>query len=192
MSRSRLNDWLNEEKPSMRDYQVSKLAAALGKTFDEVSARVLTESNVAPAGRAMRSVPLVNSIAAGPFRDDRAWDKPTGAWFMAPVGSAEAFALRVSGDSMEPRYYDGDIIVCEVVPDPAHARIVDGHAYAVQLSDDQFYEQCFKALFNTSDPRVIVARPLNPETRPRETRIDRRRISKLAKATWVNQRDGTD
>lgn len=65
-----------------------------------------------------------------------------------------AFALRVRGISMEPRYHDGDIIFVD--PD-AH---IEHGKYVVVLLDDE-HEATFKQLVMESGQRFL--RALNPD-----------------------------
>ena len=81
--------------------------------------------NILPVSR--RKVPLLGTIAAGqPIYADEEYD----AYVVDGAASACDFALRVSGDSMEPRFLDGDIVFFRSQDD-----VVDGQIAAVIIDD---------------------------------------------------------
>lgn len=109
------------------------------------------EATNTPTGR----VPLVSSVAAGMFAE---------SIDLLPAGFAEewvpyagtvrphTFALKVTGDSMEPRFYAGMILIVE--PD-LEAR--PGH-FVIAKNDDN--EATFKELVREGG--VYYLKPLNP------------------------------
>jgi phage repressor protein C with HTH and peptisase S24 domain len=90
---------------------IAKALAATGTAFDVFVA--LIEQNA--GGPAARAVPLIGlaEAGAGGYFDDGGF--PAGAgWdeFAFPaVNDERAYALEISGGSMEPAYRDGDVIV---------------------------------------------------------------------------------
>ena len=70
-------------------------------------------------GRAIRLYTLAASAGAGQFLDDGDF-----TWIDAAGAPAQAdFAVRVAGDSMEPRYRDGQVVYVRAVP-----TVADGEA----------------------------------------------------------------
>lgn len=66
-----------------------------------------------------KRIPLIPVDAmAGALNNDNVsinkWDIED--WLVIPALKKSDFAIRVSGDSMQPRYYSGDIIICTRVP----------------------------------------------------------------------------
>lgn len=180
-----------------------KLAAGLAVSLEELGrmlsgdpAAVEPQSNVRAvdvrevAGEdRMRAVPILGRVPGGLFEDPRIYEGLTmerEGFVVAPVGDTRAFAMVVDGDSMEPKYASGDLVVCKAL-DPERAMIVDGRDYAVQMDGDNFYEICLKRLWNhpKEGPVLVVARPLNPMTRPREKVIARHKISRLGQVWMV-------
>lgn len=136
----------------------------------------------------MRDVPILNRVAAGAFTDERTRDFSLvhdGGFVRVPVGAAESFALWVEGESMQPRYNNGDLVVFRNV-DPERHVLIDGADYAIQLSGDEFYEASFKRLFRHATKRgALVARPWNPNAKPQQTMLRREQISKLG-LVWMH------
>jgi len=65
----------------------------------------------------MRLIPIVSKVAAGDPATYTDGDYPAGfaeEYVPAPadLNDMNAFALRISGDSMSPRFRDGDIVIC--------------------------------------------------------------------------------
>jgi len=89
---------------------IAKALAATGTPFDAFVG--LTEQN---AGAAARAVPLIGfaEAGAGGYFDDggfpagEGWDEIA----FPAVNDEHAYALEISGSSMEPAYRDGDVIV---------------------------------------------------------------------------------
>jgi phage repressor protein C with HTH and peptisase S24 domain len=119
---------------------ISKILAATGASLDEFVA--LVGGEVGDRGP-MRLVPLVGMAQAGSrgFFDDAGFPAGSG-WDEIPfpdVGDERAYALEVTGDSMQPVYRDGDrIIVSPAAPPRRGDRVVvktlAGEVLAKQLS----------------------------------------------------------
>ena len=100
-----------------------------------------------------RMVPLISWVQAGDFVDPQAQTTPGYAetWVeTSATNSGNAFALVVSGDSMEPEFRDGDIITVD--PDRAP---VSGNFVVVKNG----HEATFKQLVN--DGSSVFLKPLN-------------------------------
>lgn len=96
-------------------------AKALGVTLEQISPRLakmvadvpmLVESNVEPALELKKSrrVPITGSVRGG---DDGylVQDNGTDGWVEYWTGDPRAYALRIRGDSMHPRYRAGEFVV---------------------------------------------------------------------------------
>lgn len=104
-----------------------------------------------------RMCPLISWVQAG------AWTEVTGsftvddaeAFLPCPLQcSAETFVLRVRGESMEPRFRDGDLIFVDPAVSPDHGRFV-----VVRAED--FGEATFKQLIIEGEHKYLKA--LNPD-----------------------------
>ena len=102
-------------------------------------------------------VPVINSVAAGYPGQFTDLDYPPGVadeYIRCPgVSDPQAFAARVVGDSMEPIYHEGDIVVFSPntpprAGDDCFARFADGEGTTFK----RFYQD---------DPREIRLQPLN-------------------------------
>ncbi|MBP0446641.1 helix-turn-helix transcriptional regulator [Roseomonas sp. SSH11] len=92
---------------------VAKVLAATGAGMDEFAS--LITGNIRPAARPSRRIPLIGLAQAGSsgYFDDGGY--PVGGGWdeisLPEVGDPNAYALEISGDSMEPVFRDGDVII---------------------------------------------------------------------------------
>lgn len=134
------------------------------------------DSNAHPTITAGILIPVINQLAAGYPNDyDDKGYPPGGAddYVRCPdLHDPHAFAVRVVGDSMEPKYHEGDIIIFS----PA-AGVESGHDCFVRMTDP--YETTFKQVF--FDPNGIVRlQPHNPKYPP--MMLPRERVTGIWKA----------
>ncbi|MCA9303023.1 MAG: LexA family transcriptional regulator [Phycisphaerales bacterium] len=126
---------------------------------------------VSPSGLPME-IPLINKVAAGYPAEFTDLGYPTGIadeYVRSPdVDDPDAFAARVVGDSMEPNYRQGDIVVFSPAKD-----VRDGMDCFVRLEPD--HESTFKRIYFEMDDagaEFIRIQPINsaypPRTVPRE------------------------
>ncbi len=127
---------------------------------------------MAAIGMLPMEVPLINKVTAGypaDFTDMGYPARIADEYVRAPdLSDPDAFAARVVGDSMEPNYREGDIVVFS----PAR-EIVDGMDCFVRLERDD--ESTFKRIYFQKDDsgnELIRIQPINnsypPMTVPRE------------------------
>lgn len=96
-----------------------------------------------------------------------------------PAGSSRRVAVTVDGDCMEPRYFNGDVVIFSV--DQAEREgVIDGKNYFVQFADG---ENTFKRLFLHADNReLLVLRCWNSKYPDRI--VERAKIKLLARAMY--------
>jgi SOS-response transcriptional repressor LexA len=135
-----------------------------------------------------REVPVINSVAAGyprGFTDLGYPARVADSYIRCPdLDDPDAFAARVVGDSMEPVYREGDIVVFS----PA-AALKSGMDCFARLEPDD--ECTFKRVFfdRGEDGREwIRLQPLNPAYPPRV--LERERVAGLYAAVSVMRRLG--
>jgi phage repressor protein C with HTH and peptisase S24 domain len=136
----------------------------------------LTTTDGKSALAAGRLVPIINKVAAGYPADFNDLDYPVGIaddYVRCPdLHDPNAFAVRVVGDSMEPRFYQGDIVVFSP-------------AVEVRNGDDCFvrftlpHETTFKRVFFEKDNKVRL-QPRNERYSP--TVVDGHRIDGIYRA----------
>lgn len=151
--------------------------------------RIVGESPVAPrpvADLLPREVPVINSVAAGyprGFTDLGYPARVADSYIRCPdLDDPDAFAARVVGDSMEPLYREGDIVVFS----PAAALRSGMDCFARLEPDD---ESTFKRVFfdRGADGRELIRlQPLNPAYPPRV--LERERVAGLYAAVSVMRR----
>ncbi len=142
---------------------------------------------------ALRRIPIINKVAAGypreftdmgvhpassapPFDIDDSLACPD-------VADPDAFAARVVGDSMEPEYCEGDIVVFS----PAARISPDGGSDCfVRLERDA--EMTFKRIYFEDDGRTIRLQPLNSAYPPLS--LPREEVSGMYAAVYVLRRVG--
>jgi phage repressor protein C with HTH and peptisase S24 domain/transcriptional regulator with XRE-family HTH domain len=118
--------------------------------------------------QAVRPVPVINKVAAGYPEDFTDLGYPVGIADEYVAGPAElsdpnAFALRVVGDSMEPRYHEGDVVIFSpAAPVDSGADCFVRFATAARPSDG---ESTFKRVFFDAPDRVRL-QPLNERYAP--------------------------
>ena len=112
--------------------------------------------NVEPAATGkMRKIPVVSWVVAGKWEESgESFHREDAVdWIESDIKGEHNFALRVKGDSMEPEFNEGDIIV--VSP---HARAANGD-YVVAKNGEN--EATFKQYKKFDTTRVL--HPLNPK-----------------------------
>jgi SOS-response transcriptional repressor LexA len=123
----------------------------------------LRAGNVDPVGT--HAVPVINRISAGYPRDFTDLSYPKGvadAYLSCPdVADPDAFAARVHGDSMTPKYREGDIVIFSPKAavrsgDDAFVRFDDGHTTFKRV----FFES------DDADSSVVRLQPRNERYRP--------------------------
>jgi len=125
-----------------------------------------------------RAVPLINRVAAGyptGFTDLDYPARVADETVSCPgLSDPDAFAARVVGDSMQPTYHAGDIVVFSPLAD-----VTDGSDCFVRLEPD--HESTFKRVFFEPDDRLRL-QPLNPSFAPRT--VGREQVAGMYKAVW--------
>jgi repressor LexA len=151
----------------------SEIRALLGKGKGKGKGGASDSKSALAAGRL---VPIINKVAAGYPTDFNDLDYPVGIaddYVRCPdLHDPNAFAVRVVGDSMEPRFREGDIVVFSP-------------AVEVHNGDDCFvrftmpHETTFKRVFFEKENKVRL-QPRNERYSP--TIIDGRRIDGIYRA----------
>jgi phage repressor protein C with HTH and peptisase S24 domain len=163
---------------------LAKVLDATGATLDAFTALV-TGARALPAGgravpAAARRVPLIGFAQAGVegFFDDGGY--PVGGGWdevaLPEIADPNAYALEISGDSMEPVFRDGDlVIVSPAAPvrrgDRVVMRSIDGEVMAKQLA--------------RRSARRVELRSLNPAHPDRS--FDLAEVSWLHRIVWASQ-----
>jgi phage repressor protein C with HTH and peptisase S24 domain/DNA-binding XRE family transcriptional regulator len=127
-----------------------------------------------------RPIPIINKVAAGYPHEFTDLDYPASVadeHLACPdVSDPDAFAARVVGDSMEPEYHEGDIVVFS----PQAPTVAGGDCF-VRLERDA--ETTFKRVYFEDDGRSIRLQPLNSAYPPRT--VDREDVAGLYAAVYV-------
>lgn len=161
---------------------LAKVFDATGANLGEFSALVYGARALPGGGRsaAVRRIPLIGLAQAGGegFFDDGgypvggSWDEVT----LPEIGDPHAYALEISGNSMEPVFRDGDlVIVSPAAPirrgDRVVARTVKGEVMAKQLT--------------RRSARRIELRSLNPNHPDRSFEVAE--IAWIHRIIWASQ-----
>ncbi|MDD4891563.1 MAG: S24 family peptidase [Phycisphaerae bacterium] len=154
-------------------YKAGKLAELAGQAASGEQAK--------PAHQRLDAgqwVPVINRVAAGYPVWTGDMDYPPGIaddYVRCPeCRDPQAFAARVHGDSMEPRYHDGDIVIFS----PA-AKTEDGDDCFVRRADT--HETTFKRVFTGEDGRLRL-QPRNEKYAPQV--LDREQVNGVYKAVF--------
>ena len=123
-----------------------------------------------------RLVPVINKVSAGYPTDFNDLDYPVGIaddYIRCPdLHDPNTFAVRVVGDSMEPKFHEGDIVIFS----PA-AEVHNGDDCFVRFAMP--HETTFKRAFFESDDKIRL-QPRNEQYSP--TVVDGKRIKGLYRA----------
>lgn len=133
----------------------------------------------------MNAVPIVNRVSAGYPKDFSGLDYPRGITDdvvgCPGVNDRDAFAARVHGDSMTPKYLEGDIVIFSPAAQPRN-----GDDCFVRFEDGT---TTFKRVFFETDDRgraVIRLQPRNERYRPQT--VPSEQITGLYRALYRYQR----
>jgi len=184
------------EAPGAQASGLSAQHSALGTSVDLDDAYlsgVLQELVENSAGNveavATNAVPVINRVSAGYPKDFTDLSYPRGVadeYIGCPdVHDEDAFAARVHGDSMTPKYNEGDIVIFSPSAAPRNGddcfvRFADGHT-------------TFKRVFFESDEKgsgTIRLQPRNERYRPQIVASEE--VAGLYKAIWRYQRVDSD
>ena len=142
------------------DIETSKaLANFFGVSLDYLLGNDTENSN--PPRRIGVKIPVLGNVAAGmPITaiENIDYDDPN-AWEEIPAEMAESgeyFALRLKGDSMEPRMLDGDVVIVHEQSD-----VNSGDTAIVKVNGE---DATCKKIKKTSQGMMLI--PLNPEYEP--------------------------
>ncbi len=147
--------------------------AGLGEFLAESKLDIEQAGSSLAAGRL---VPVINKVSAGYPSDFNDLDYPVGIaddYVRCPdLHDPNAFAVRVVGDSMEPKFHEGDIVIFS----PA-AEVHNGDDCFVRFAMP--HETTFKRVFFDPDNKVRL-QPRNEKYSP--TIVDGKRINGLYRA----------
>lgn len=155
---------------------VAKVLEATGASLDDLVAHIGAVNGTKPAAH----LPLIGFAQAGDrgYFDDAGYPAGSG-WDEIPfpeVGDPHAYALEVSGDSMEPLYRDGD----RVIVSPA-ASVRRGDRVVVRTTEG---EVMVKQLIRQTAKRIELA-SLNPAHQGRVLASED--IAWIARILWASQ-----
>lgn len=155
---------------------VGKVLTATGATLGEFVSFI----SEGEGGGVFRNIPLIGLAQAGAhgFFDDAGY--PTGgSWDEVPfpdVGDPHAYALEISGDSMEPVYRDGDIVI--VAP---NANIRRGDRVVVKTTGGEVMAKQLRRL----SARRVDLQSLNVEHPDRM--LETEEVDWIGRIVWASQ-----
>ncbi|MFH1882533.1 MAG: XRE family transcriptional regulator [Planctomycetota bacterium] len=154
-------------------------ASRLSKLLAESDLNIEQDRLPLAAGRL---VPVINKVSAGYPSDFNDLDYPVGIaddYIRCPdMHDPNAFAVRVVGDSMEPKFHEGDIVIFS----PA-AEVHNGDDCFVRFAMP--HETTFKRVFFESENKIRL-QPRNEKYSP--TIVDGKRINGLYRAVVKHEK----
>ena len=159
---------------------LAKVLEATGASLEVFSHLVAGERAIPSAAAGPRRIPLIGMAQAGSdgFFDDGGY--PVGAGWdevsIPDMGDPHAYALEIAGESMEPVFRDGDMVVVS----PA-APIRRGDRVVVRTARG---EAMAKQLVRQSARRIDL-RSLNPEHR--DYSFELREVAWMHRIIWASQ-----
>lgn len=160
---SQVSQWMQGSKNSgtgkprgMRSDTARYIETCTNKKSGWMDADHSDKSNVTPGPDIRGAVPLLSSVQAGAFKEilDSDYSGGDGVTMIpttVPV-NRYTFALRVQGDSMEPRFTEGMLLIVEPELDPQHGDYV----IVKNGSEETTFKQIVK------DGEDWFLKPLNP------------------------------
>jgi phage repressor protein C with HTH and peptisase S24 domain len=146
----------------LRTHPMDEDAPPPGLDLPNAADELLRESAAAESFCVGPAVPVINHVAAGYPQDFTDLDYPAGIadeYVRCPdVRDPQAFAARVCGDSMEPKYHEGDIVVFS--PNTP-ARPGDDCFVRFGAGDGTTFKR-----FYQDDEQTVRLQPLNDAHRP--------------------------
>lgn len=159
VSEATISRWESGEIKNMKRKFVGALADALGVSpllfMDWPEGRIEEEGGNAPVRKGNR-IPVLGRVAAGipieAVQDIADYEDIPASW----GDPREYFALKIQGHSMEPRIWDGDVVIARKMPD------VDSGSVAVVLVDGE--EATVKQIKKSEDGMTLIG--WNPAVYP--------------------------
>lgn len=112
---------LERGKQGYSDEMLRKIAQALGCSVADLFSGAERESNVSQVPLGTRRIPLVSYVQAGHMTEavDPYALGDADEWMLTDLDlSANAFALKIKGDSMLPEFREGDTVIIDPVVPP--------------------------------------------------------------------------
>lgn len=115
-----------------------------------------------------RGIPVLGTVPGGPINIHwQLWDTAEACedWEdrKGHEHRMDAFAVRVVGDSMEPRIPEGARIVCYPIPRDAQHLNLEGRVVVVTLDEDHHAGETTLGVWRTRDDGITVLRKINAE-----------------------------
>jgi SOS-response transcriptional repressor LexA len=143
--------------------KIMNILHALGVSFEEMMREIGRKENVEPAAmKYYGKVPVVSWVTAGSWKDIADAFEPGDAdeWIDSDVKGRNVFALRVTGDSMEPEFKHGEIITVN-----PHLEAMPNDYIVIKDREEQ---ATFKQLKKYGTR--LVLHPLNPNYHDQEVK----------------------
>lgn len=159
---------------------IAKVLNAVGETMEAFTALVTGSPRAVNSVRLPSRIPLLGLAQAGGdgFFDDGgfpvggSWDEVS----VPEIGDPNAYALEISGDSMEPVFREGDMVVVS----PSAPRRRGDRVVAKTLSGEVMAKQLMR-----QSAKRIELKSLNPTHRDRTFEVTE--IAWLHRIIWVSQ-----
>jgi SOS-response transcriptional repressor LexA len=143
--------------------KIMNILQALGVGLEEMLREIGRTENVEPAGmKRLMSIPVISWVTAGSWKEVSDAYEPGDAdeWIESDVKGRNVFALRVTGDSMEPEFKDGEIITIN-----PHVEALPNDYIVVKDREEQ---ATFKQMKKYGSK--LVLHPLNPNYADQEVK----------------------
>lgn len=175
-----------EGRFSQRELDV--LSAEFGISTDDLL-RGAKEHRVAVTD----TIPVVNMASAGVVWseiENQEFDGENGVERVERGGikHPKAFGIRVTGDSMHPTVFSGDVLMCEPLEfEEEIPRLVSGRMVVVALRDDRFGDSLQVGRWFWKNARSFRLSKDNPKYPQQDFELDRDRVARLAVVVQVRR-----
>ncbi|MFH1422552.1 MAG: XRE family transcriptional regulator [Planctomycetota bacterium] len=153
-----VSDESTEWKPLSPQQQSSKVGKDL---IEELRVLINKHSGETKQPPQLRRIPLISYTAAGA---PTSYESPYPVGYAdeyievsSEIGDPHAFALRIKGDSMEPRFFNGDVVI--ICPS---WQVKENKPVVIKFNDDEVTCKIFSRFGDT-----VILSSLNPRHVPR-------------------------
>ena len=143
--------------------KIMNILSALGVGLEEMLRDIGRTENVEPVGmKKLHGIPVISWVTAGSWKEVSDAYEPGDAdeWIDSDIKGKHVFALRVTGDSMEPEFKDGEIITVN-----PHLEPLPNDYIVVKNREEQ---ATFKQMKKYGSK--LVLHPLNPNYQDQEVK----------------------
>lgn len=153
---------LERGKQGYSDEMLRKIATALGCTVADLFTSTDSVTNITPTPLGTRRIPLISYVQAGHMTEavDSYAIGNSEEWLLTDLDlGANAFALKIKGDSMLPEFREGDTVII----DPSVQPLPGDYVVAKNCENEATFKKYRPRGINERGEQVFELVPLNDD-----------------------------